>query len=59
MLVILNVNLIIWKTTQFITYLLKMLKIIFWNESFHISHMVSKLGSYYMKWHGSIYFQLS
>jgi hypothetical protein len=34
-------------------------KIIFWNEILLINHIVSKHGSYYVKWHGSIYFQLS
>jgi hypothetical protein len=34
-------------------------KIIFWNENFLINHMVSKHGSNYMKWHGSILLQLS
>jgi hypothetical protein len=31
----------------------------FWDEFFEINHMVSKHGSYYVKWHGSIYLQLS
>jgi len=30
----------------------------FWNENFQINHMVSKHGSYYVKWHGSMYLQL-
>jgi len=34
-------------------------KIIFWNENLLISHMVSKHGSCYVKWHGSIYLQIS
>jgi hypothetical protein len=34
-------------------------KLILWNEFFLISHIVFKHGSYYVKWHGSIYFQLS
>jgi hypothetical protein len=33
----------------FIASLLK--KLIFWNENFQISHMVSKHGLYYVKWH--------
>jgi hypothetical protein len=41
----------------FITFLLK--KLIFWNEKFQISHMISKHGSYYVKWHGSLYLQFS
>jgi hypothetical protein len=31
----------------------------FWDENLQISHMVCKHGSYYVKWHGSIYLQLS
>jgi hypothetical protein len=31
----------------------------FLNENFQISHMVPKHGSYYVKWHGSIYLWLS
>jgi hypothetical protein len=31
----------------------------FWDQKFQISHMVSKHGSYYMKWRGSLYLQLS
>jgi hypothetical protein len=34
-------------------------KVIFWSENFQINHMVSKHGSYYVKWHGLIYLQLS
>jgi hypothetical protein len=34
-------------------------KLIFWYENSQISHLVSKHGSYYVKWHGSIYPQLS
>jgi hypothetical protein len=34
-------------------------KHIFWNEKFRINHMVSKHSSNYVKWHGSIKFQLS
>jgi len=34
-------------------------KVIFWNDFKKNSHIVSKHGSYYMKWHGAIYFQLS
>jgi hypothetical protein len=30
-------------------------KIIFWDENLQISHMVSKRGSYYVKWHGSTF----
>jgi hypothetical protein len=35
------------------------LKFIFWDENLQSIHMVSKHGSYYVKWHGSIYLQLS
>jgi hypothetical protein len=34
-------------------------KIQFWNENFQSSHMVSKHGLNNVKWHGSIYLQLS
>jgi len=30
----------------------------FWDKIFQICHMLSKHGSYYVKWHGAIYFQL-
>jgi hypothetical protein len=30
------------------------LQIILWNENFQINHMVSKHGSYYVKWHFNI-----
>jgi hypothetical protein len=33
--------------------------LIFCDENFQINHMVFKHGSYYMKWHGSTYLQLS
>jgi predicted phosphatase len=31
----------------------------FWDENSQINHMVSEHGSYYVKWHGSIYLQLT
>jgi hypothetical protein len=34
-------------------------KLISWNENLQFSHMVSKHGSYYVKWHGLVYLQLS
>jgi hypothetical protein len=34
-------------------------KVMFWNDLKKINHIVSKHGSYYVKWHGVIYFQLS
>jgi len=37
--------------------LLKKTHFLKWN--LQISHMASKHGSYYVKWHGSVYLQLS
>jgi hypothetical protein len=41
----------------FIAFLLKIL--IFRDENFQINQMVSKHDSTYVKWYGSIYFQIS
>jgi hypothetical protein len=60
MFVIFNVDVIFNQNFNLLhIYLILLKKLIFWNENFKISHMVSKHGSYYMKWHGSMYLQLS
>jgi hypothetical protein len=59
MLVIFHVNVIIrQKFNLSHIYCIFATKFIFWNEKFQINHMVSKHGSNYVKWRGSINFQL-
>jgi len=60
MLVIFHVNVIICQNFNLpCIYCIFAKKLIFWYENFQISHMVSKHDSNYVKWHGSIYLQLS
>jgi len=60
MLVIFHVNVLTCQNFKLPhIYCIFVLKIIFWDENFQISHMVSKHGSKYVKWHGLIYLQLS
>jgi hypothetical protein len=61
MLVIFHVNVITYQNFNLpYSYHIKLLrKLIFWDEKIQINHMLSKYGSNYVKWHGSIYLQLS
>jgi ATP sulfurylase len=61
MLVIFHANVIIYQNFNLPhIYHIKLLKkIIFWDEKIQINHMVSKYGSSDVKWHSSIYLQLS
>jgi hypothetical protein len=46
-------------TIKFLIYHIFVEKNHFLHENFRINHMVSKHSSNYVKWHGSIYLQLS
>jgi len=60
MLVIFNVDVIIFQNFNLLhIYIIFVDNFFFWNEKFQIGHMVSKDGPNYVKWHGSICFQLS
>jgi hypothetical protein len=60
MLAIFHVNVITYQIFNYHTFIASLRKKLnFWNEKFQINHMVSKHDSNYVKWHGSIYLQLS
>jgi hypothetical protein len=61
MCVILHVNVITYQIFNLphIYHIKLSKKLIFWGEKIQINHMVSKYGSNYVKWHDSIFLQLS
>jgi hypothetical protein len=57
-LVIFYVPMFICQNFIYYTFITFLLKNSFFNDFLAISHIISKHGSYYVKQHGSIYFQL-
>jgi hypothetical protein len=57
--VIFHVNVIIYQNFIYHTFIVTLLFKKELNENFQISHIISKHGSNYVKWHDSIYLQLS